>query len=67
MMNQLQIFNNEEFGQVRAIAIDGNEFFYGVDIAKSLGYARPSKAVSDNCKVSLLRTPLKTKVVILKS
>lgn len=50
MNNELQVFKNEEFGQVRMITIDNKEYFYGVDVAKALGYERPSKAISDHCK-----------------
>lgn len=49
-MNEIQIFNNPEFGDVRTIIIGGKEYFYGVDVAAALLYKRPSKAVADNCK-----------------
>ena len=49
-MNQLQIFNNPEFGQVRAIEKDGKTYFVGIDIARALGYSNPSKAVIQHCK-----------------
>lgn len=37
-MNELQIFNNPEFGKVRTIVIDGEPWFVGKDVAKALGY-----------------------------
>lgn len=37
-MNNLKIFNNEEFGQVRTVMIDGEPWFVGKDVAKALGY-----------------------------
>lgn len=37
-MNKLQIFNNEEFGQIRTINIDGEPWFVGKDVALALGY-----------------------------
>ena len=49
-MNELQIFNNEEFGQVRTIEVDGKIGFVGKDIATALGYAEPTKAVRTHCK-----------------
>lgn len=49
-MNNLTIFNNIEFGKVRAIEIDGRAYAVGVDVAKALEYANPSKAVIDHCK-----------------
>lgn len=54
-MNELQIFNNEEFGQVRTIEIDGKPYFVANDVAKSLGYSNPSKATNDHCKHAVLR------------
>lgn len=45
-MNQMQIFENQEFGQVRAVEIDGEPWFVGKDIATVLGYSNASKAVS---------------------
>lgn len=44
-MNELQIFNSEEFGDIRTIAIDNEPWFVGIDVAKSLGYANPKNAV----------------------
>lgn len=38
MENKLQIFKNQEFGQVRGILIDNEAYFLGNDVAKSLGY-----------------------------
>lgn len=50
MSNELMIFNNKDFGEVRMVEIDGRPYAVGSDIAKCLGYKRPSKAVSDHCK-----------------
>lgn len=44
-MNDLQIFSNEEFGQVRIININGDVWFVGKDVAEALGYSNASKAV----------------------
>lgn len=49
-MNELQIFNSEEFGEVRTIEIDGKPYFVGSDVAKALGYSNPRKAILDHCK-----------------
>lgn len=49
-MNELQIFNNEEFGQVRTIEIDGKPYFSAKDVAEALGYSNPRKAILDHCK-----------------
>ena len=37
-MQEIQIFNHEEFGEVRTIEIDGQIYFVGTDVAKALGY-----------------------------
>lgn len=37
-MNDLQIFKNPEFGQVRTVTIEGNPWFVGKDVAVALGY-----------------------------
>lgn len=44
-MNELKIFENEDFGQIRAIEKDGEPWFVGKDVAEILGYANASKAV----------------------
>ena len=49
-MNSLQIFNSEEFGEIRTIEIDGKPYFVGTDVAKALGYNNPRDAVSRHCK-----------------
>lgn len=49
-MNELQIFNNEEFGQIRTIEIDGKPYFAASDVASALGYSNPRKAIIDHCK-----------------
>lgn len=54
-MNGLQVFANEQFGAVRIIEDNGKVLFCGADVAKALGYARPTKAVMDHCKGVLKR------------
>lgn len=49
-MNELQIFNSEEFGEIRTIEIDGKPYFVATDVATALGYVNPRKAVNDHCK-----------------
>lgn len=49
-MNEVQIFNSEEFGNVRTLQIDGKPYFVASDVAKALGYSNPRKAVADHCK-----------------
>ena len=55
MENQLQIFNNAEFGQVRTI-VDGDKIlFCASDIAKALGYEKPNNAINTHCKNATLK------------
>ena len=53
--NELMIFNNPEFGQVRTLEEGGRVLFCGSDVAKALGYAVPRKALFDHCKGVLKR------------
>lgn len=47
-MNELQIFNNEEFGSIRTLMIDDEPWFVGKDVATALGYSNPQKAVRNH-------------------
>ena len=38
MENNIQLFEHEEFGEVRVVMIDGEPWFVGKDVAKALGY-----------------------------
>lgn len=49
-MNELQVFENNQFGQMRTITENGNTLFCGSDVAKALGYVNPSKALNDHCR-----------------
>ncbi len=49
-MKDLQIFSNNEFGEIRTATIDGKPYFVGTDVAKALGYSNPRKAIIDHCK-----------------
>lgn len=44
-MNDIQIFNNEQFGQVRVITKDGEPLFVAKDITDILGYSNTSDAI----------------------
>lgn len=47
-MNEIEIFRNEEFGEIRTVIIDGEPWFVGKDIATALGYSNASKALNDH-------------------
>lgn len=44
-MNELKIFNNDEFGQIRAIERNSEPWFVGKDIAEALGYVDTADAL----------------------
>jgi len=44
-MSEMQIFNNPEFGQIRAVELDGEPWFVGKDVAVVLGYKNPQEAI----------------------
>jgi len=48
MNNEIQIFSNEEFGEIRTLAIDDEPWLVGKDVAEILGYANPNEAISDH-------------------
>lgn len=45
-MNDLKIFKNAEFGEIRTVNIDGEPWFVGVDIATALGYSNTRDAIA---------------------
>lgn len=45
-MHDILIFQNDEFGSIRTVDIDGATYFIGKDVAEALGYAEPRSAVS---------------------
>lgn len=62
-MNDIKIFENQEFGKVRALEIDGKPYFCGSDIAEALGYKRPNDAIAQHCRATVKhRTPISGKI-----
>lgn len=49
-MNEVQIFNNDAFGKVRVIRIDGEIWFIGRDVAIALRHNNPNVAMKNYCK-----------------
>ena len=45
-MNDLQVFQNDEFGQIRTVEINGEPWFVGKDIAQALGYSKERDAIA---------------------
>ena len=66
-MNELQIFNSAEFGQVRTVKINGKPYFVANDVARALGYVETAKAIRTHCKgVSEMDIPSKGGVQRMK-
>ena len=60
-MNELMIFNNPEFGEIRTIEEEGKVLFCGSDVAKALGYSNAPDALKRHCKGIVKRdTPTKS-------
>lgn len=47
-MNNLQIFNSAEFGEIRTVTIDGEPWLVAKDVAEALGYSNPQKSIRDH-------------------
>ena len=47
-MNNLQIFKNQEFGEIRTVQLNNETYFVGKDVAEALGYSNASKALADH-------------------
>lgn len=45
-MKEMQIFSNEEFGQIRTVTIDGEPWLVGKDVAAALGYSNTRDALT---------------------
>ncbi len=48
MNNQVQLFHNDEFGEVRTVMMNGEPWFVGKDVTHILGYRNASKALNDH-------------------
>lgn len=47
-LNELQIYENPEFGKMRSIQIDGEPWFVGKDVAAALGYGDTDQAIRNH-------------------
>lgn len=66
-MNELQIFNPPEFGDIRTVEIDGKPYFVANDVARALGYVETAKAIRTHCKgVSEMDIPSKGGIQCMK-
>jgi prophage antirepressor-like protein len=48
ILNQLEIFKNREFGEIRTVTVDGEPWFVAKDIAEILQYTNTQKAIRDH-------------------
>jgi len=48
MKNEIQVFSNPDFGEVRTTVQNGEPWFVGKDVATVLGYKNPSEALTDH-------------------
>ena len=46
--NKIILFKHEEFGEIRTLNIDGEQWFVSKDVALTLGYTNPTKALNDH-------------------
>lgn len=49
-MNELKVFDHQQFGELEILTVSGKEYFPANDTAKKLGYANPSDAVNRHCR-----------------
>lgn len=47
-MNELKIFSNPDFGEVRTVEVNGEPWLVGKDVAQALGYAKPENAIASH-------------------
>ena len=59
-MNNITVFENVEFGQVRTITIDGEPWFVAKDVAIALGYKNYSTAIDRHCEGVVKQETLQT-------
>lgn len=70
-MNKIQIFKNEQFGEVRVVEQNGEPWFVGKDVATILGYAKPLNALAmhvdedDSLKQGLIDSMGRTQETII--
>lgn len=62
-MNEMKVFNNERFGEVRTISINGEPWFVGKDVAEILGYSDTFGALKNTLTTTTSKT---AKIAVLK-
>ncbi|EKZ8484558.1 phage antirepressor KilAC domain-containing protein [Staphylococcus aureus] len=49
-MQALQTFQNSQFGNLEILTIEGKQWFPAINVAETLGYTNPRKAIRDHAK-----------------
>ncbi|AQS08349.1 hypothetical protein CLOBY_04400 [Clostridium saccharobutylicum] len=49
-MEDLRIFKNERFGEIRWVKVNNKDYAVGIDIAKALGYKNARDAILRHCR-----------------
>lgn len=71
MENKIEIFNNEEFGEVRTLIINDEIWFVGRDVARALGYKNTAETLKihiyeeDKLTVQLTDTGQRRSMIII--
>ena len=61
-MQEIMLFENKDFAQLRMIYINGKQYFMTSDIARVLGYSKANNAISQHCRATLkCNTPISGK------
>jgi prophage antirepressor-like protein len=63
MNHNIQMFHNDDFGDIRTMLLDGAPWFVGKDVAEALGYSKPRNAIAahvdaEDKKDALIQGPL---------
>lgn len=66
-MNELQIFNSEEFGEIRTVTIDNEHWLVGKDVAEALGYKNTKDAISSHVDVDDKRIIQRSDIATLEN
>lgn len=66
-MTELQIFNSEEFGEIRTVTIDNEPWLVGKDVAEALGYKNTKDAISSHVDVDDKRIIQRSDIATLEN
>lgn len=66
-MNELQIFKNEDFGEIRSLIVDNEPWFVGKDVAEALGYKNTKDALISHVDKEDKKIIQKSEIATLKN